>query len=392
MGQLAKCIKLTARTNMIPCQRHLFEIPDEVAYFNCAYMSPLMHTVRDAGLTAVARKVTPWHMRPDDFFPQVHQAKALFAQLINATPADIALVPSASYGLNVAATNLPINAHEKILVLEEQFPSNIYCWQELARRTDAKLLTVPAPADNDWTSAILRHLTPDVAIAALPHILWTDGSRLNLVKIAAQLRAQGTKLALDVTQSLGALPLDVQAIKPDFLACATYKWLLGPYSCGFLYVAPQWQDGIPLEHNWINRKGSEDFSSLVDYQSEFQPGAERFDMGERANFALLPMVVAALQQILQWTPDAIQQSLSQVTATIAAKGQEMGLSSVPPEFRAGHFLGLRFADGIPGNLLARMAEDNIYASVRGSSLRITPHLFNNEADIDRLFRLLEKKI
>lgn len=375
---------------MIPSQRHLFDIPDNIAYFNCAYMSPLMHHVTEAGCKAVARKSTPWKITPADFFPEVQQAKSLFARLINASTEDIALVPAASYGTSVAANNLPISAGQKILVLEEQFPSNIYCWQELAARTEAEILTVPTPKDDDWTQAILAALGPEVAIAALPHILWTDGAMLDLVTIAKQLRRQGAKLALDVTQSLGALPLDVKAVQPDFLTAATYKWLLGPYSCGFLYVAPQWQDGIPLEHNWVNRKGSEDFSSLVDYQPEFQPGAQRFDMGERANFALLPMVIAALEQILEWTPEAIQTTLSDVTASIAEKGAELGLSSVRRNLRAGHFLGLRFTGGIPDGLLARMAEDNIYASIRGSSLRITPHLYNDETDVERLFRLLEK--
>lgn len=377
---------------MIPSQRHLFDIPDDIAYFNCAYMSPLMKQVQEAGVRGVMRKSSPWKMKPDDFFTESRTAKSLFARLINADTDDIALVPAASYGMSVAANNLPISAGQKILMLEEQFPSNVYCWQELAKRNNAEIITVPIPADDDWTTAILERLTADVAIAALPNIMWTDGNTLDLITIAARLRELGASLALDVTQSLAALPLDVKKIKPDFLTCATYKWMLGPYSCGFLYVAPRWQDGVPLEHNYISRKGSEDFSKLVDYQSEFQPGADRYDVGERANFALMPMVIAALTQILEWTPEAIQETLSHTTSKIAARGHELGLSSVRPEFRAGHFLGLRFPGGIPDDLLPRMIADNIYGSVRGSSLRITPHLFNNDQDIERLFDLLKKII
>ncbi len=375
---------------MIPNQRHLFDIPEDIAYFNCAYMSPLMKPVQEAGINGVMRKATPWKLKPDDFFPEVMEAKTLFAQLINTNPTDIALTPAASYGLNIAATNLPLSKGQKILLLEEQFPSNVYCWQELAKRNEAEIVTVPTPENQNWTAAILEHLTPEVAIAALPHILWTDGSLVDLETIGSALRAQDAKLALDVTQSLGALPLDVQKIKPDFLSCATYKWLMGPYTCGFVYVAPRWQDGVPLEHNWISRKGSENFAKLVDYQSEFQPGAERYDVGERANFALLPMVIAALKQILAWTPQSIQETLSEKTKTIAAQGHELGLGSISPDLRAGHFLGLRFPNGIPDGLLDQMAANNIYGSIRGSSLRITPHLFNNDEDIERLFNLLKK--
>lgn len=114
---------------MIPSQRHLFDIPDDIAYFNCAYMSPLMKQVREAGVQGVLRKSSPWLMKPADFFAESREAKSLFAKLINADTDDIALVPAASYGMSVAANNLPISPGQKILMLAEQFPSNVYCWQ-----------------------------------------------------------------------------------------------------------------------------------------------------------------------------------------------------------------------------------------------------------------------
>src|SRR5207302_9711371 len=109
----------------------------------------------------------------------------------------------------------------------------------------------------------------------------------------------GAALVVDVTQSLGASPLNVTDVQPDFLVSAAYKWLLGPYSLGFLYVAPQHRQGTPIEFPWINREGSEDFAQLVNYRSTFQPGARRFDVGVKSNFILLPMAIVALQQILQ---------------------------------------------------------------------------------------------
>lgn len=271
---------------MIPCQRHLFDIPDEVAYLNCAYIGPLSHAVREAGLAGAAHKSRPWEIVPADFFANAEIARDLFARLVNASADDIALIPAASYGLATAARNLPVGRGERILLLHEQFPSHVYPWRELAKERDAEIVTLPRPGDDDWNAAILETLNSRgarTAICALPHVHWTDGAMIDLERIGAACRAAGAALVIDGTQSVGALPLDIAKIQPDFLAVATYKWLLGPYAAGFLYVAPKWQQGAPLEHNWIDRAGSEDFSRLVDYRDEFQPGARRFDVGERGS-------------------------------------------------------------------------------------------------------------
>jgi selenocysteine lyase/cysteine desulfurase len=254
--------------------------------------------------------------------------------------------------------------------------------------TGAEIVTLKPPADHDWTNAVLAAIDEKVAVAALPHNHWTDGALLDLKKIGVALRAKGAKLVLDVTQSLGALPFAIEEVKPDFLIAAAYKWLLGPYSLGFMYVAPAHQDGVPIEYNWLNRKGSEDFAGLVDYADDYQAGARRFDMGERANFALMPVAVAALEQILDWGVADIQKTLTEKTRDIAARCEKLGLTSLSDDKRAGHFLGLRREGGLPKDLLERLRAEDIHVSVRGSSMRITPHLFNNEADIDKLIKAL----
>lgn len=375
---------------MIPSQRHLFDIPETIAYFNCGYMGPLTKAARAAGHMGIDRKSLPWTVAPVDFFTESEKARSLFARLIGTDADNIAITPSASYGTAIAARNLPLKAGDKILLLDEQFPSNVYCWQDRAQETGAEIITVPTPTDCDWTSAVLAAIDANVAIAALPHNHWTDGAILDLVAIGEKLRANGAKLVLDVTQSIGAMPLDLERVKPDFLVTACYKWLLGPYSLGFMYVAPEFQEGEPLEYNWLNRGGSENFAGLVDYRSDYQAGARRYDMGERANFALMPVAVAALEQILDWGVANIQETLTHKTRDIAARCERLGLTSLPEHLRAGHFLGLRRAGGLPKNILETLLKENIYVSVRGSSMRITPHLFNNEADSDRLLTALEK--
>jgi selenocysteine lyase/cysteine desulfurase len=376
-------------TAMIPCQRHLFDIPDDVAYLNCAYMSPSSNAVAAAGLEGARRKASPWTVKPGDFFTESEEARALFARLVNAAADDIAIVPAASYGLAVAARNLPISSDDAILVLAEQFPSNVYTWRELAKARGAKVITIERPSDGDWTRAILDRLDQRVAITALPHCHWTDGGIIDLEAVSERCSLLNSALVLDITQSIGALPFDTARIRPDVMVAGGYKWMMGPYSLGYLYVAPKHQGGEPLEHNWITRAGSENFARLIDYQDDYQPGARRFDVGERSNFALMPASIAALTQLLEWTVPAVAETLAAKTKAIAERARGIGLAPMAASRRAGHFLGVRFPDGVPEGLPERLADSQVYVSLRGDSLRITPHLYNNEADADRLFSVLE---
>lgn len=354
---------------MLADQRHLFEIPDDVAYLNCGYMGPLPRASRLAGERAMAKKSRPWEYGVRDFFDPAERSRELFAGLIGARADDIAIVPAASYGIATAAANVRLEAGEAVLLLAEQFPSNVYAWREKAAEVGAEIVTVPRPADDDWTGAVLERLEPKVKVLALPHCHWTDGGLLDLEKIAHAARKQGAALVVDATQSLGALPFDVGAIQPDFLVAAAYKWLLGPYGYGFLYVAPRNQDGRPLEHNWIARGGS-----------------------ERSSLQLAPAAMASLELIQGWDVAEVQAALAEKTASIAAQAAELGLESAPAHRRAGHFAGLRFAGGIPDGLPEKLAAANVYVSVRGSSLRVTPHLYCTENDADRLLAVLRREL
>ena len=377
---------------MIPSQRHLFDIPEDVAYFNCAYMSPLSHDVFAAGQMGLKRKYNPWTLTPADFFTESEATRTIFANMVNATADDIAIVPAASYGTAIASLNIPLSAAQNIVLLEEQFPSNVYPWLEKAKDCGASVVTIDRPSDDIWTPRILEAINANTGIVALPHCHWTDGGLIDLVAVGQRCREVGAALVIDATQSLGALPFDVRAIQPDFLVAATYKWLLGPYSLGFMYAAPKWHDGRPLEEGWIQRGGSEALSGLVNYREDYQIGARRFDMGERANFALMPVAKEALEMIMGWGVENIQQTLSARNLAIAERAQGLGLGSVDPSLRAGHFLGLRFPGGVPDGLAAKLAENKVFVSVRGPAMRITPHVFNTDADVDKLFDVMSQEL
>ena len=149
---------------LLPSQRQLFDIPDDVTYMNCAYMSALPKATIAAGERALRRKGRPWTIESQDFFTDSEAARALFARLINASADDIALVPAVSYGMAQAANNIPVTENQKILTLAEEFPSNVYPWTDSAQRSAATVVTVPRPTNGDWTAALLAHFDPSVAL------------------------------------------------------------------------------------------------------------------------------------------------------------------------------------------------------------------------------------
>jgi len=369
---------------MIPNQRSLFNIPDDVAYMNCAYLSPLMRLVVEAGDWGLRRKARPWEIEVKDFWEEPNRARRLFAALINADPEGVAVVPSASYGMATAALNLPLRGGETVLVLADQFPSNVTHWTDLAAANGATLVEVARPVDSDWTPAILEAINAGTGIVALPNCHWTDGTLIDLVAVGARCREVGSALALDITQSAGAMAFDVGAVKPDFLVAAGYKWLMAPYSVGFLWVASQHRAGKTLELGFIARAEHPRFKHLSNYDMPFEVGGHRFDVGESGNFALMPAACAAMKQLVEWGPAAVQETLAAYTAPIADWARQHGLMVADDRLRAGHFVGIRFPGGLPERAVQRLATRNVFVSQRSDSLRITPHLYNTEADRARL--------
>lgn len=370
-------------------QRTLFEIPDDVTYLNCASMSPQMRSVTAAGLDAVRAKASPWTLRGSDWFVHAEPLRALFGRVVGADAESVAIVPSVSYGLAVAAANVPIRAGQSIVVLDREFPSGTYTWRELARRTGARIVTVVREPGTSWTDALLAALDDSVALVAAPACHWTDGSLIDLERLAPAVRAVGAALVVDASQAAGAHPIDVGRIQPDFLCAVGYKWLLGPYSLGYLYVAPKWHErGVPIEQSWMTRMRAEDFTSLVDYVEELRPGARRFDMGEFSQFTLLPMSTAALTQVLDWEVPRIAATIGALTSRIAREAERLGCEVPAESERVRHIVGLKLPRGVPVGLTERLAEARVFVSVRGDSIRVAPHLYNEERDVERFVEVL----
>ena len=372
----------------IPNQKHLFSIPENITYLNCAYMAPQMKHISDIGYESVRGKESPWVLTPNDFFESSEQVRALFAQIINSTPDDVAIIPSVSYGMAIATKNLRVQKGHSILVLEGQFPSNVYPWIEKAKESNAELVTIQTPKNGDWTNSIINEINDKTDIVAISHNHWTDGSHIDLKKVRNTCDQYNSILIIDATQSLGAKPFNVKKYKPDFLITAGYKWLLGPYSLGYMYVDPKHQNGDPLEYNWLNKAESENFAELVNYKDHYQSGARRFDMGERSQFATIRMSKAALKQIIDWGVENISESLEALTSYIAEKARNKGLSVHEKQFRSPHLIGIQVGSEIPSKTIEALSKNQIHVSARGTKIRIAPHLYNDKNDIDTLFHYL----
>ena len=375
----------------IGSQRDLFEIRDGVTFLNCANMSPQLRSVTSSGIEAVKSKESPWLISPPDWFSAPERLRELAAKLIGVDAEAVALVPSVSYGIAIAAANVKVERGQYIVLLNEQFPSNVYAWKVLAAQQNANIRTVQREPGGTWTDAVLAAIQNDTAVVTVPNCHWTDGSLIDLVQVGAKARSVGAALVVDASQSLGAYPIDIMKVQPDFLVSVGYKWLLGPYGLGYLYVAPVWREqGLPIENSWLSRAGSEDFAGLVDYQDEYRSGARRFDMGEFPQFVLVPMAIEALRQILNWGVENIQNSLAILTKEIEQRVLKIGGSALPAGKRAAHMIGIRLPNGLPDQLSKRLASENIFVSIRGDSIRVAPHLYNDKADIDRLFEVLDE--
>jgi selenocysteine lyase/cysteine desulfurase len=369
--------------DLLPGQRALFDIPDDVAYFNCASLSPQMLSVRRAGEEMLARLGHPWTIRSRDWFTGAEELRALFAKIVGAGAESVALIPATSYGIAVAAANTEAKRGDRIVLLAEDYPSNVYTWRAFAERTGAEIVTV-ASAD-----AVAGAIDERVRVVAVPYVRWTNGELLDLERIGEAARAVNAMFIVDATQACGAMPVDVTRIRPDFLVSSGYKWLLGPFSSGYMYVDERHHGGKPIEQNWIAREGSEDFARLVDYRDAYQPGARRFDVGQRANFALAAMGIAALTQILEWDVARISRTLGAITTDIERRAAALGIPVA--EGRAPHIVGLK--PSAPLKAIAKAMEaNNVYVGIRADTMRVSPHLHTSAADVDRLFEALTEAL
>jgi selenocysteine lyase/cysteine desulfurase len=208
-----------------------------------------------------------------------------------------------------------------------------------------------------------------------------------MVRLGAALRRHGAALLIDATHAAGMLRLDVQVVDPDFVVFPTYKWVLGPYGCAFLYIAKRRQSGEPLEQTGAARRSisSEQAPYLRDIA--YISGARRFDMGEREFFISLETAAFGMEQVAAWGSVAIGERLRMLTDRLAEGVRNTKVSIPDARVRAPHILSLGFPRGVPDGLMQRLSSAQVHAALRLGRLRISPHVYNDEADVDRFLEV-----
>jgi selenocysteine lyase/cysteine desulfurase len=361
------------------------------AYINCAYMSPMLKKVENAGKAGLKMKRKPYKISGDDFFHDTETLRSLFSQLIKAdAPERCVIIPSVSYGMANVVNNLPKKG--RIIVVEGQFPSNVYPWMGLeAQGYEVHIVEAPKTIQKgkEWNERILSAINKDTVLLAIGHVHWADGTLFDLQAFRKRLDEVDGLLVIDGTQSVGALPFDCQAIQPDALIVAGYKWLLGPYSIGMAYYGPRFDQGSPIEQNWINRVNSDNFAGLVNYQSEYREGALRYEVGEHSNFILVPMLRAAITQLLAWKPEVIQNYCASLFDEVVPITQEMGYGVEDTAYRSKHLFGLQLPNGVDGTEAMNIFKQRkVSVSLRGNAIRLSPHVYNDETDVRKLLAAL----
>ncbi len=378
-------------------QKHLFDLPDDIHFLNCAYMSPLMKAVQEAGIAGIRRKANPATVTSDDFFLPPEEVRSKFAKLVRAHASQIAIIPAASYGLKTAIDNVPANKGNHAITVSDEFPSGFYTLQNWCREQQQELKIISAPPTlnrrgPEWNNRLLEAINRDTSVVIISSVHWTDGTLFDLERIGQRCREVNAYFIVDGSQSAGALPIDVVKYNIDALVCAAYKWLMGPYSSGLAYFNEKYNEGVPIENSWMNRSNAHDFTRLTRYVEDHKPGAARFNAGEFSNLINTPMLNKALEQILEWGADNIQAYCDELSLPLIDFLQQKGYWIEEREHRAKHIFGFLLPPSLDrAVLLQELQQRKIFVSVRGDAIRVSPYLYNTTNDMDALIETLRSK-
>ncbi len=380
---------------IIKSQKYLFQLPEDIHYLNGAYMSPLLKTVEEAGIAGMIRKRNPSTIPTSDFFTEAEAVKIKFGKLVNGAAEQVAIIPSASYGLANAIQNIPTNTGNTALVVSNEFPSGYYAIEKWCEQHNKKIACINAPNETAvvgevWNQKIIESINDDVCAVVISSVHWTNGTIYDLKAIGEKCQQHKALFIVDGTQSVGALAIDVAACHIDALVCAAYKWLMGPYAIGLAYYSKAFDNGSPIEESWLNRSNAHDFSSLTKYTEDYMPGANRYSAGALGNFILLPMLNAALDKLLTWGVDHIQIYCEQLTQPLITYLSENGFGIEDENYRTKHLFGFTLPPHIEqAQLLKVLQAKQIFVSMRGKAIRVSTHLYNTKADMTALIEAID---
>lgn len=378
----------TATTSPITDYRQeWFEIED-ATYLNLAAQSPMPKVAHRAVQTAIEWKKFPHRIADSAYFEVPNRIRASIAKLIGASSEEIALTTGASTGMSAVAYGLTWKPGDEVLTARGEFPLQYTTWKPMETRADI-VMKVVAPRDRFITADdFLSAMTPRTRLVSVSLVRFDNGVLLDAARIAAACHAQGALLLLDVSQACGAVPLDVNALRADFMVCAGYKWLLSPYGTGFFWARNEHTDKMrPGPFYWAAAEGAEDFHSLAFENPKPVRGARRWDMAETSNYFNFAAMDASLQFVLQFGPEAVEAHNRKLIDLLFERLPKDRCVPASPLNSAQRGPYGCFAARTPektAELYHKLMKEKIITSLREGNIRVSPHLYNSERDIDRL--------
>ena len=375
--------------NRLNSQKAHFNLRDGEHYLNCAYKAPLLKSAEEACLKALIRERNPMDITAETCFEEMPTVRQYFGEIINAEASRIAIVPSASYGFTSILNNTQAKKNGHAITVKDEFPSGYLALKKWCSQNDNELKVVsPNPGHQQgrsWQNNILDSINEQTSVVLMSSVHYMNGIKYDLESIGLKCKAVGAQFIVDGTQSVGAMTMDVKTYHIDALVCAGYKWLLGPYSTALTYFSDYYDHGEPIEEAWLNRKNSNIFSKLSDYEEAYRPHATRYNVGETSNFILMPILRTGLKQIIEWTPESIQQYCADLIKPLKAFLKTLNIELEEDAFFCNHIFALQLPKTFDiEKLKENLVKNKIHISVRGDYLRISINVYNDENDIQKL--------
>jgi selenocysteine lyase/cysteine desulfurase len=359
-------------------------------YLDCAYQGPFPRVSVERLLQAIELKSHPDRLKAPEYFGLPERVRARIARLTGAEAEEIAITNSATQGIGIAAAGLEFDAGDEVVVSSSNFPSNLFSWLHLRRK--GVTVKVIHPAEGEVTlDQVAAQLTPRTRVLALDWVNYSTGYRIDLAAFGSLIHDRGGVFVVDGTQGVGANDLNLHALPVDVMACAAYKWLLGPYGTGFAYVGRGLLNKLDLPViNWCSVEGAEDFDSLPKEEFRLIHDARVFDCGETGNFINLHGLEASLELVEGVTIRTVnghcRRLLRRLEEGLRARGYTLSAASQPNHEST--ILGFHaLTDRATAELHQKLSANHIAVSLRHGMIRVSPYLYNDEADIDRLLEI-----
>jgi len=258
--------------------RNHFDLPEGICYLNNARMAPIPKKSMEAAQWEIGKAGQPYRIPGTDFFKPVDELKENICQLIDCEDSNrIAIFPSVNYGMTNIANNTKIEKGEKVIVVEDQFPSNVFPWSDACEANGGHLQTIACPKDYNaalWNQRILEAIDSNTAAVSIAPLLWSNGLKFNLEAIRDRCREVGAYFIVDGSQAVGSVPISIKELAPDALVSTGYKWTWGLYGMAFGYMSSKYDNGKPIENYWLNKKDSHKFNALTSYEPHYRRGAD----------------------------------------------------------------------------------------------------------------------